>query len=133
MTKADISPLVLLVDDYEDSRYIYVHALTAAGYRVEEAEDGQQGLDKAFHEIPDLVVMDLSLPVLDGWEAIRRLRQDERTRRIPIVALTGHADVDGDDNPGFDALLVKPCSPDTLTEQVRTLLADTKGPPAETP
>ncbi|HWL89449.1 MAG TPA: response regulator, partial [Polyangiaceae bacterium] len=71
-----------------------------------------------------LIVMDLSLPILDGWEAIRRLRQDDRTRHVPIVALTGHADLDGDDNPGFDALLVKPCSPDVLTERVRTLLAD---------
>ncbi len=128
--KAENLPLVLLVDDYEDSRYIYVHALSTAGFRVEEAEDGQQGLDKAFETHPDLIVMDLSLPVLDGWEAIRRLRQDERTRHLPIVALTGHADLDGEDNPGFDSLLVKPCSPDTLTERVRELLADKKPPPA---
>jgi two-component system cell cycle response regulator DivK len=131
--KADIPPLVLLVDDYEDSRYIYVHALTTAGYRVAEAEDGQQGLDKAFETRPDLIVMDLSLPVLDGWEAIRRLRRDERTRHLPIVALTGHADLEGEDNPGFDSLLVKPCSPDALIERVRTLLADKRPPPAPSP
>jgi two-component system cell cycle response regulator DivK len=113
---------VLIVDDYEDSRFIYVHSLTGAGFHVEEAGDGQEGLRKAFEDMPDVIVMDLSLPIVDGWEAIRRLRADERTRHIPIVALTGHSLSDSDENPGYDALLVKPCSPDALTEQVRKLL-----------
>ncbi|MEO6573612.1 MAG: response regulator [Polyangiaceae bacterium] len=109
------------MDDYEDSRFLYVHSLTAAGYRVEEAEDGQEGLDKAFSLLPDVVVMDLSLPVLDGWEAIRRLKKDERTRATPIIALTGHS-VTEEDNPGYTALLVKPCMPDALTSKIRELV-----------
>lgn len=119
-SRAD-APLILIVDDYEDSRFLYVHALTSAGYRVEEAEDGQEGLDKAFSLLPDIVVMDLSLPVLDGWEAIRRLKNDERTRATPIIALTGHS-VTEEDNPGYTALLVKPCMPDTLTSKIRELV-----------
>lgn len=119
-SRAD-APLILIVDDYEDSRFLYVHALTSAGYRVEEAEDGQEGLDKAFSLLPDIVVMDLSLPVLDGWEAIRRLKKDERTRATPIIALTGHS-VTEEDNPGYTTLLVKPCMPDTLTSKIRELV-----------
>ena len=115
------APLILLVDDYEDSRFLYVHSLTAAGYRVEEAADGQEGLDKAFSLLPDVVVMDLSLPVLDGWEAIRRLESDDRTRATPIIALTGHS-VREEDNPGYTALLVKPCMPDALTTKIRELV-----------
>ena len=113
---------VLIVDDYEDSRFIYVHALSAAGFRVEEAGDGQAGLDKALQTAPDAIVMDLSLPILDGWEVIRRLRADERTRAPPIVALTGPSLTEVDENPGYDALLIKPCSPDTLIERIRELL-----------
>lgn len=119
-TNAD-APLILLVDDYEDSRFLYVHSLTLAGYRVAEAADGQQGLDMAFSLLPAVVVMDLSLPVLDGWEAIRRLKNDERTRATPIIALTGHS-VSEAENPGYTALLVKPCMPDALTKKIRELL-----------
>jgi len=115
-------PRVLLVDDYEDSRFIYVHALKAARFAVDEAEDGQQALDKAFAERPDIIVMDLSLPVLDGWEAIRRLRGDDRTRTVPLIALTGHS-VEDEENPGYDAILVKPCLPDALVAKIRLLLA----------
>ena len=111
--------LVLLVDDYEDSRFIYVHTLTQAGFAVAEAADGQEALDKAFALAPDVIVMDLSLPVIDGWEAIRRLRSDERTAKTPIVALTGHSLSPGDNNPGYDELLVKPCLPDTVVAAIK--------------
>jgi two-component system, cell cycle response regulator DivK len=114
-------PCILIVDDYEDSRFIYVHALSHAGFRVEEAEDGQRALELAFSLLPDLIVMDLSLPVVDGWEAIRRLKADERTRHIPVVALTGYS-VGPADNPGYQSLLVKPCLPATLTTEIRRLL-----------
>jgi len=116
-------PRILLVDDYEDSRFIYVHALRAARFAVDEAEDGQEALDKAFAGRPDIIVMDLSLPVLDGWEAIRRLRSDDRTRAIPLIALTGHS-VEEEENPGYDAILVKPCLPEALLSQIRALLAE---------
>ena len=112
--------LVLLVDDYEDNRLLYAHSLNAAGFRVAEAGDGAEGLQKAFELSPQVIVMDLSLPVIDGWEAIRRLRADPRTRKTPVVALTGHAYA-GEDNPGFDRLLVKPCPPAALIATVRDL------------
>ena len=117
------TPLVLLVDDYEDSRFLYVHALRRSGFHVEEAEDGKEALEKAIALLPAIVVMDLSLPVMDGWEAIRRLRGDARTKHIPIVALTGHSLHAAEDNPGFDEVLIKPCLPEQLTARVRVLLA----------
>jgi two-component system, cell cycle response regulator DivK len=117
--------LVLLVDDYPDNRDIYVQFLTYAGLRVEEAENGHQALDKAFTLRPDVIVMDLSLPGLDGWEATRRLKQDPRTRDIPVIALTGHA-LAGHSKVAFDAgcdaFIPKPCLPERLLEEIRAIL-----------
>jgi len=117
--------LVLLVDDYPDNRDIYVQFLTYAGLRVEEAENGHQALDKAFTLRPDVIVMDLSLPGLDGWEATRRLKQDPRTRDIPVIALTGHA-LAGHSKVAFDAgcdaFITKPCLPERLLEEIRAIL-----------
>jgi len=76
-------PLILLVDDFEDNRAMYAQFLTLSGFRGAEAANGQEALQKAADMLPDLVVMDLSLPVIDGWEATRRLKSDERTRGIP--------------------------------------------------
>ena len=84
-------PLVLIVDDFPDNRDMYVQFLSFHGYRVAEAVDGLDALTKAAALRPDLIVMDLSLPRLDGWEATRRLKQDPLTSQIPVVALTGHA------------------------------------------
>jgi two-component system cell cycle response regulator DivK len=117
--------LVLLVDDYPDNRDIYVQFLTYAGLRVEEAENGHQALDKAFALRPDVIVMDLSLPGLDGWEATRRLKHDPRTRDIPVIALTGHA-LAGHSKVAFDAgcdaFITKPCLPERLLEEIRAIL-----------
>jgi len=113
-------PIVLVVDDYEDTRAAYAMALEHQGFCIVEAEDGQQALEMAFREQPDVIIMDLGLPKVDGWEAIRRLRGDARTRDLPILAVSGYSIVD---NPGFDLLLVKPISPDELTRQVRVHLA----------
>ena len=117
--------LVLLVDDYPDNRDIYVQYLTYAGLRVEEAENGHQALDKAFSLRPDVIVMDLSLPGLDGWEATRRLKQDPRTRDIPVIALTGHA-LAGHSKVAFDAgcdaFITKPCLPERLLDEIRAML-----------
>ncbi len=118
-----MNPCVLLVDDYEDSRMLYAHGLSRAGFRVEEAADGQAALDMARSVRPDIIVMDLSLPVVDGWEAIRQLREDPKTRGIPVVALTGHALAGHEANPGFDRLLVKPCLPEKLAATIQDLLA----------
>lgn len=119
------APLILIVDDFEDNRRIYVQFLTFSGFRVAEAENGKEALDLAFTLRPDLIVMDLSLPVMDGWEATRRLKSDDRTRDIPVVALTGHAltgHSKGAKEAGCDAYVPKPCLPEDLLEAIRPLL-----------
>jgi two-component system, cell cycle response regulator DivK len=125
MTVQSPSTLVLLVDDYPDNRDIYVQFLTYSGLRVEEAENGHQALDKAFSLRPDVIVMDLSLPGLDGWEATRRLKQDPRTRDIPVIALTGHA-LAGHSKVAFDAgcdaFITKPCLPERLLDEIRAIV-----------
>jgi two-component system cell cycle response regulator DivK len=122
---AEPATLVLLVDDYPDNRDIYVQFLTYAGLRVEEAENGHQALDKAFALRPDVIVMDLSLPGLDGWEATRRLKQDPRTRDIPVIALTGHALAGHSKvalDAGCDLFITKPCLPERLLDEIRAIL-----------
>ena len=115
-----LKPLVLLVDDDEDSRFLYSHYLTSeAGYRVAEAADGQAGIDLASSLQPDVIIMDLTLPVMDGWEALRLLKGNERTRSIPVVALTGHS---LREKKEFHAVLLKPCLPEALAAQVERLL-----------
>jgi CheY-like chemotaxis protein len=118
-------PLVLIVDDFEDNRAMYSEYLTYSGYRVEQASDGAQAVDMTRRLMPDAIVMDLSLPVMDGWEATRRLKADDQTRHIPIIALTGHA-LAGHSRvareAGCDAFLAKPCLPETLVEKVEELL-----------
>ena len=110
------APLVLLVDDLDDNRDMYAEMLRRAGYRVVEAENGVEALRQARAERPAIVVMDLSMPVMDGWEAMRKLRADPRTNGIPTIALTGvgltgHAEAM---SSGCVAFLVKPCAPQDL-------------------
>ncbi len=118
-------PLVLIVDDFEDNRAMYAVYLTYSGFEVAEAADGEEALKVARQRTPDLIVMDLSLPLMDGWEATRRLKADERTRHIPIIAVTGHALAShsrGALDAGCDAFLAKPCLPDVLVKKVQELL-----------
>ncbi len=82
---------ILLVEDNEMNRDMLSRRLIRRGYTVLVAVDGQQGIDMAMHEQPDLILMDMSLPVLDGWEATRQIRATPVTQRIPIIALTAHA------------------------------------------
>lgn len=129
------APLVLLVDDYADNRDVYAQFLLFAGVRVEEAEDGYQALAKAFALRPDVIVMDLALPGLDGWEATRRLKRDPRTTSIPIIALTGHVlpgHSQGAMDAGCDLFLTKPCLPERLIEEIRALLGGTASNSAST-
>jgi two-component system, cell cycle response regulator DivK len=123
---AQDKPLILVVDDYQDAREMYAEYLEFSGFRVAEARNGAEALEKAFALTPDVILMDLSLPVMDGWEATRRLKADERTRAIPVVALTGHA-LSGHSNgareAGCDAFVTKPCLPDALVQEVRKQLA----------
>lgn len=118
-------PLVLVVDDYADAREMYCEYLQFSGFRVAEATNGLEALEQAFSLGPDIILMDLSLPAMDGWEATRRLKADERTRDIPVVALTGHALAgysDGALEAGCDAFVTKPCLPDALLAEVRRML-----------
>ena len=84
-------PLVLVVEDYQDAREMYAAYLQFSGFDVAEAGNGIEAVEMTQTLLPDIVLMDLALPRMDGWEATRRLKNDERTRHIPIVALTGHA------------------------------------------
>jgi two-component system cell cycle response regulator DivK len=124
-------PLVLVVDDFQDNREMYCEYLAFAGFRVIEAANGQEAVDQAFEKLPDVIIMDLSLPVMDGWEATRLLKRDERTRTIPVVALTGHAlagHSKGARDAGCDAFLAKPCLPDQLVAEIRRMLALPRDP-----
>jgi CheY-like chemotaxis protein len=120
------APLVLVVDDFADNRDMYARFLEFSGFRASQAANGQEALDKAFAERPDLVVMDLSLPGLDGWEATRRLKADERTKDVPVVAVTGHA-LEGSretaTKAGCDGYIAKPCLPADLVTEIRRVLA----------
>jgi two-component system cell cycle response regulator DivK len=116
--------LVLIVDDVPDNRELYVQYLTYFGYRAAEAGDGQDALTKAAALKPDVIVMDLSLPGMDGWEATRRLKADSTTRNIPVIALTGHALSGSDEHAraaGCDAFLTKPCDPADLAATIDRL------------
>jgi CheY-like chemotaxis protein len=125
------TPLVLLVDDSADSRELYAEMLRKAGYRVLEAADGVEGLAMAFAELPALVVMDLWMPDLDGWEVTRRLKADARTGEIPVVVLTG-AGLGAQASAaeaGCDLFLVKPCFADDLVGVVGLELLKRKSSP----
>jgi CheY-like chemotaxis protein len=125
-SRSDDMPLVLIVDDYEDAREMYAEYLQFSGFRVAEARNGLEAVEKAFALRPAVILMDLSLPVMDGWEATRRLKKDPRTRSIPVVALTGHA-LDGNsreaEDAGCDAYVTKPCLPDDLVREVQRILS----------
>jgi len=82
---------ILYVEDNDDNVYVVKHRLGRLGYTILVASDGEQGVALAKAEQPDLILMDLSLPVVDGWEATRRIKADESTRRIPVLALSAHA------------------------------------------
>jgi two-component system, cell cycle response regulator DivK len=128
------SPLVLLVDDYADNRAMYARYLVHAGFRVDEATNGVEALDKAGALQPDLIVMDLSLPVMDGWEATRRLKANPQTKRIPVLALTGHAlgDHEREANAaGCDGYVTKPCLPEDLAARIQDMLVG--APPKSRP
>lgn len=116
---------LLLVEDNEMNRDMLSRRLLRKGYEVLLAIDGQQGLEMTRAERPDLILMDMSLPVLDGWEATRRLKEDPATASIPVLALTAHAsDADRDQAlaAGCDDFDTKPIDLPRLLEKIETLL-----------
>lgn len=116
---------ILIVDDYADNRELLRLMLESVGHQVSEAEDGRIGLEMAHAEMPDLILVDLSMPQLDGWEVLSHLRADEVTRHIPCVAVTAAADgIRGRAlERGFDAYLPKPFRRIELIETVERMLA----------
>ena len=121
------NPLVLVVEDYQDAREMYAAYLQFSGYRVAEATNGIEAIEKTIELMPDIILMDLALPRMDGWEATRRLKLDERTRHIPIVALTGHAlagHAEGARQAGCDSFVTKPCLPDALVAEIQRMLGE---------
>jgi CheY-like chemotaxis protein len=118
-------PRVLVVDDYPDAREMYAEYLQYSGFDVIEAGNGIEALERAADSAPDIILMDLSLPVMDGWEATRRLKADKATAHIPIVALTGHAlagILEGARKAGCDAFVTKPCLPEDLVKEIQKVL-----------
>jgi CheY-like chemotaxis protein len=125
MTTTPARSRVLLVDDYPDAREMYSEYLKFSGFDVVEAANGMEALQRAVDTTPDIILMDLSLPVMDGWEATRRLKADPRTKAIPVIALTGHSLAgvsDGAKQAGCDAFVTKPCLPDDLVREIRKIL-----------
>jgi len=118
---------ILLVEDDEKSRYLAKFILEKGGYRVLEAEDGLEALAKTRAESPDLILMDMQLPRLDGYEATLRIRADERFRAIPIVALTAYA-MKGDQEKallsGCRGYMTKPIDPATFLRDVEKCLLE---------
>jgi len=124
-TKAE-RPRVLLVDDYPDAREMYTEYLEYSGYEVVQASNGMEALQQAVDTTPDIILMDLSLPVMDGWEATRRLKADPATAGIPIFALTAQA-MAGDREralaAGCDGYLTKPIDVRAVAALLRDRLA----------
>ena len=124
-TPAAAGPLVLIVDDYDDNREMYAAYLEFSGLRVAQAVNGREALSKTHDLMPDLIVMDLSLPGIDGWQATRAIKHDPKTRDILVLALTGHAlegAAQGAKDAGCDHFLTKPCLPEDLFQEIQRML-----------
>ena len=122
-------PRVLLVDDCPDTRTVYRVYLQFSGFDVVEAATGLEGVHRAIEADPDIILMDLALPVMDGWEAIRRLKSDHCTSAIPIMLLTCSAREDVAEHAGkagCDAIVTKPRRPSDLVKDVRRVLGSTR-------
>jgi CheY-like chemotaxis protein len=122
-------PLVLIVEDDRATRTFYRDVLTVAGLRTVDAHNGHQALEKARDERPDVVLTDLAVPGMDGFELCRALKKLPQLHDIPILAVTGHSeyldDPDRFQQAGIDRILTKPCAPDLLVDQVWRLLRAT--------
>lgn len=126
MNKSPGAKHILIVDDYVDALDIWAIYLRSIGYGVSTAADGLSAVAKAEELLPDLIVLDLELPGLTGFEVATRLRANPATAAIPLIAATGYSharQLDLARSSGFDAVVVKPCDPDVLVQEVERLLA----------
>jgi two-component system cell cycle response regulator DivK len=127
-------PLILVVDDVGDNREMYAEFLEYEGYQVAQARTGVEALALAQNVAPALIVMDLSMPGMDGWEAARRLKADARTKSIPVLVVSAHALRGTEERAreaGADSFLRKPCLPEDLSAKVAAMLTPpTTGPGA---
>ena len=121
-----MKPRILVADDDMDNRDIMAKVLAAAGFLVVLAENGARALDEVRRQTPDLILMDLSMPVLDGYAATRRLKSDPALAHIPVVALTAFA-LAGDEAraraAGCDGYIAKPCLPSEVARRIAEILA----------
>jgi two-component system cell cycle response regulator DivK len=118
--------MILIVEDDRETRLFYSDVLSRGGFRVDQAHNGHQALEKALESLPDLIVTDIAVPGIDGIELCRRIRAHERTRAIPLLAITGHGDRHYPDRAlraGADHVLTKPCDADLLVSEARRLLS----------
>ena len=117
-----MSKRILVVEDQEDNRRILYDLLTNAGYEIVEAENGERALQVAATERPDLILMDIQLPLVDGYEATRRIKSDPSLRHIPVIVVTSYA-LSGDESKaraaGCDAYITKPYSPRVILAKIR--------------
>ncbi len=124
-------PFILIVEDYEDALDLLSELLAFRGYRIEGAKSGAEAIEKATRLLPDVVLMDLTLPDMDGLAATRTLKASERTKHIPIIALTAHSQsayIESARAAGCDGFVTKPCMPDALVEHVKRVLAPKTAP-----
>jgi two-component system cell cycle response regulator DivK len=125
-----MSQRILVVEDQEDNRRIIRDLLASVGYQMIEALDGESGVRLAEAERPDLILMDIQLPGVDGYEATRRIKANPELRSIPVIVVTSYA-LSGDDvkamQAGCDAYVAKPFSPRQLLSKIREFLAETSG------
>jgi CheY-like chemotaxis protein len=118
-------PLVLLAEDFEDARELYRDYLEFSGFAVQTVSNGREAIDQAVALLPDVILMDASMPVLDGWQATKEIKANPVTKHIPVLALTAHAFDDARQEAravGCDGFVTKPCLPDDLVAKVRAIL-----------
>lgn len=120
-----IQPLVLIAEDFDDARELYRDYLEFSGFEVATVTNGRDAIDRAVTLQPDVILMDASMPVLDGWQATKELKANPATKQIPVLALTAHAFDDAKKEAkaaGCDGFVTKPCLPDDLVARVRATL-----------
>ncbi|HEX8031113.1 MAG TPA: response regulator [Vicinamibacterales bacterium] len=123
---------ILIVDDYPDALDIWALYLQSMGYRVSTAGDGAAALEQAERLLPDLIVLDLELPHVSGFDVAKHLRANPETRNIPLIAATGYShprQLDRAREAGFDQIVIKPCDPDALVAEINRLLESSRAVP----